>query len=114
MVITHHLRDNVLNNSVLLHADNSFCGDDQIPVITTKSKISGFYNSIYNSFLGMPAFQVILLQDTPEMLCVPVCQLYVTVFLHAEFPKSVSATSTLPLPLLAVNGNDNGTTAQSD
>lgn len=80
MVITHHLRDNVLNNSALLHADNSFCGDDQIPVITTKSKISGFYNSIYNSFLGMPAFQVILLQDTPEMLCVPVCQLYVTVF----------------------------------
>lgn len=24
LVITHHLRDNVLNNSTLLHADNSF------------------------------------------------------------------------------------------
>lgn len=87
MVITHHLRDNVLNNSALLHADNSFCGDDQIPVITTKSKISGFYNSIYNSFLSMPAFQVILLQDTSEMLCVPVCQLYVTVFCMQKLRK---------------------------
>lgn len=113
MVITHHLRDNVLNNSALLHADNSFCGDDQIPVITTKSKISGFYNSIYNSFLSMPAFQVILLQDTSEMLCVPVCQLYVTVFCMQNFQNLYRRHPLSLFPLLVVNGNDNGTIVQS-
>ena len=51
--------------------------DEEVDFILKVSKAIGF--------LSMPAFQVILLQDTSEMLCVPVCQLYVTVFCMQNF-----------------------------